>query len=224
MFFDVGDTLTYVSASTSDLFSRLISELRLGIDLLAYRTAHEESRRLFYTRVYDYLGRMTQFWLEFNRHLLAGLGISDPHDRLARTINEWFRALEPELFHAYPDSAEVLEDLKNDYRLHVISNATEELPGRLARLGLSQYFESITFSQEAGAEKPNPAVFRLALRRAGCRPEEAVYVGNDYEADVVGARGVGMIPILIDRNATVPDADCPRIRSLKELKPLLDEW
>lgn len=49
-------------------------------------------------------------------------------------------------------------------------------------------------------------------------------MGNDYEADVVGARGVGMIPILIDRNATVPDADCPRIRSLKELKPLLDEW
>ncbi|HEV8340054.1 MAG TPA: HAD family hydrolase [bacterium] len=220
IFFDVGDTLIYASASTPALFDRLIADLRLGIDLAAYTTAHEEVARVFSPRVYDYLGRRQEFWMDFNRRLLAKVGI-DPKDHLARAINEWFQAVEPEVLHAFPESAEALEELAKDFRLGVISNATEELTDRLERLGLRRYFASITFSQEARAEKPDPAVFRLALQRAGSRPEEAVHVGNDYEADVVGARGVGMLPVLIDRSDAFPEADCLRIRTLKELIPLL---
>ena len=96
------------------------------------------------------------------------------------------------MFHSFPEAAEVLQELKESgYRLHVISNATEELLPRRQRLGLSPCFQTITFSQEARAEKPDAAVFHLALRRAGCRPEEAVSVGNDYEANVVGAKASG---------------------------------
>ncbi|MBI3975708.1 MAG: HAD family hydrolase [Armatimonadetes bacterium] len=217
--------MTYTNPSVRDLWAKVIVQLDLPLDVSTAWEAQEEATRVLGPYAYDYLGRMREFWTAYNRFVLKRAGIHDPSDRLARAINDCFLSIEPQVFHPFPETDDVLRELKDDgYPLHVISNATEEVLGRLQRLNLSPYFESITFSQEARAEKPDPAVFHLALRRAGCRPEEAVYVGNDYEADVIGARGVGMIPILIDRNDVVPDADCLRIRSLKELKPLLDEW
>jgi FMN phosphatase YigB (HAD superfamily) len=64
-------------------------------------------------------------------------------------------------------------------------------------LGISSgYFDSVTYTQEAGANKPDPTIFQLALKRAGCSPNEAVHVGDSYEKDVLGARRIGIMPIL----------------------------
>ncbi|GAF78092.1 unnamed protein product, partial [marine sediment metagenome] len=58
----------------------------------------------------------------------------------------------------------------------------------------------------------------LALERAGVNASETIHVGDQYKLDVVGARGVGISPILIDRDNVYPEiTDCPRIRSLTEL-------
>jgi len=73
-----------------------------------------------------------------------------------------------------------------------------------------------------GAEKPNPAVFVLALRRAGCAAEDAVFVGNDVEADVGGARGVGIRPVWLNRQKLDLKPGCPTIESLEEPLPLLE--
>jgi len=73
-----------------------------------------------------------------------------------------------------------------------------------------------------GADKPEPAIFLAALERAGVNAAEAVHVGDQYKLDVVGARGVGINPILIDRYDLYPEvSDCPRIRSLTELAQYL---
>ena len=81
-------------------------------------------------------------------------------------------------------------------------------------LDLVKYFDTITYSQEAGAEKPDPAPFRLALQRANRAPWECLHVGDSYEMDVVGARGVGIEPILIDRRMKYSGADCVTVRDL----------
>jgi putative hydrolase of the HAD superfamily len=77
-------------------------------------------------------------------------------------------------------------------------------------------------SREVGANKPEPAIFLAALERAGVSAPEAVYVGDQYQTDVLGARGVGIKPILIDRFDLESEAsDCPRIHSLMELPAYL---
>ncbi len=77
-------------------------------------------------------------------------------------------------------------------------------------------------SEEAGADKPKPEIFLKALEKAGVDASEAVHVGDQYDLDVVGARGVGISPILIDRYDLYPEVDdCPRIRSLTELAQYL---
>ena len=74
-----------------------------------------------------------------------------------------------------------------------------------------------------GAEKPDPRIFQVALEKAGTRPEETMHVGDQYYADVTGARGVGIVPVLIDRLDTFPDQnDCIRVRGLDEVVRYVD--
>jgi putative hydrolase of the HAD superfamily len=87
-------------------------------------------------------------------------------------------------------------------RLGVVSNWDVALTGYLEELGLREHFTAIVTSAEAGAPKPDPRIFELALERLGVAPERALHVG-DAEADELGARAAGM------RFAPPPLADLP---------------
>ena len=85
-------------------------------------------------------------------------------------------------------------------------------------LSLESYLDFALTSKEVGADKPEPPIFLAALERGGVNASDAVYVGDQYETDVVGARGVGIEPILIDRHDLLREvSDCPRIHTLSEL-------
>jgi putative hydrolase of the HAD superfamily len=90
-------------------------------------------------------------------------------------------------------------------------------------LGLEPYLDFIISPAEAGADKPNPAIFHLALERAGVEASDAIYIGDQYLQDMVGARNAGIAPILIDRFNVSPEfTDAPRILSLTELIAYLE--
>ena len=103
------------------------------------------------------------------------------------------------------------------YRLAVLSNAEPNLRGRIARAGIERYFETLVISAEVGAEKPDPAIFREALARMAVPPERAIHVGDFYSIDVLGARGVGITPVMLDARGLSPDRDVLHVASLTEL-------
>jgi putative hydrolase of the HAD superfamily len=119
----------------------------------------------------------------------------------------------------FDDVAPTLTDLKGrGLTLGLISNVEQDMVQTLTRLGLPAWLKVIVTSQDAGTGKPRPEIFRLALKRGGVKASEAIYVGDQYNVDIVGARGVGMQGILIDRGDYYRDiTDCPRIKSLKEV-------
>ncbi|MCK5434223.1 MAG: HAD-IA family hydrolase, partial [Dehalococcoidales bacterium] len=87
---------------------------------------------------------------------------------------------------------------------------------------LDHYLDLVVTSKEVGVDKPASPIFLAALERAGIDVSEAVYIGDQYQTDVEGARGVGINPILIDRYDLSPQvSDCPRIHSLTELAQYL---
>jgi HAD superfamily hydrolase (TIGR01549 family) len=137
----------------------------------------------------------------------------------------WRRHAERNLWSRVRDETlETLERLRADgYRLGVISNADGRVEALLERLGLRAPFEIVIDSHVVGMEKPDPRIFRLALDRLGLEPEEAVYVGDVYEIDVVGARGAGLRPFLIDPLGRFHEMDCERIRGIGELPERLLE-
>ncbi|MBI2972297.1 MAG: HAD-IA family hydrolase [Armatimonadetes bacterium] len=219
IFFDYGGTLAYVDPPPERIWLHLLKELGFTPNPAAFgeafQIANETAGRL---NIYDYHGRMREYWRRYDGLIFERLGIDDPRGVLADAINAGFGR--PDWYHLYPDVRETLQALRsNGYQLGIISNNVDEMLERLQQLGLTRDFNTVTYSQEARADKPDPKIFRLALDRAGCRPDEAVHIGDSYEADVVGARQAGISPIFIDRDERHVGVDCLRITDLREVLP-----
>jgi putative hydrolase of the HAD superfamily len=107
-----------------------------------------------------------------------------------------------------------------------VSNWVWQLPELLHALELVKQFDFIAASSRVGFEKPHPEIFHWALEQARVEPGEAIHVGDHLDADVAGARGVGIQPVLIDRRERFTAADVPEgvplIRTLTELIPIVD--
>lgn len=122
-------------------------------------------------------------------------------------------------FKIFDDSLPALKLLKDrGLTLGLISNIGQDIDETCRELGLLPYLDFRVTSFETGCDKPRPGIFQAALEKAQTRPEEAIYVGDQYDLDVVGARNVSMKAILIDRNDYFTHiTDCPRIHSLTEI-------
>ena len=102
--------------------------------------------------------------------------------------------------------------------LGLLTNATRETVSVHRSMGLEPYLDFVATSAEVGVDKPEPQVFLTALKYAGVESSEAIHVGDQYELDVIGARGVGITPVLLDRYDVYPEIrDCRRIKQLSEL-------
>jgi putative hydrolase of the HAD superfamily len=107
------------------------------------------------------------------------------------------------------------------YRLAVVSNTESSLRARMTQSGLDPYFETLVISDEVHSEKPDPVIFEEALRRMTVDRTRAIHLGDFYSVDVLGARGVGITPILLDARGLSADRNVIRVASLTELADLL---
>ena len=134
------------------------------------------------------------------RNILKREGLDNPS--LAESCCKLFRLLSRERFGLFPDSLPVLREMKtNGYPLAVLSDAQKVFclqEGEM--LGLTQFFDHFVMSTHFGFRKPDPRLFEIACSLMGIPSSEAVYIGNDLEKDVIGAKQIGMQAILLDRN------------------------
>jgi putative hydrolase of the HAD superfamily len=123
----------------------------------------------------------------------------------------------------YSDTRRCLDLLRSERRvLGVISNSTSEASVRriLDRVGILDYFDRVVSSGTEGVEKPNPEIFRRAVRRLAVRPEEAMYVGNLAQTDAKAAQAAGLHGVWLNREGFGYGEDPPEITSLLEV-PLM---
>jgi len=154
---------------------------------------------------------------EYGLRALRGAGLEVSRDVAFQILMKVFQnGLKFEL---YDDALPTLKHLKeHNIILGLISNVGQEAASIYQNLGLQPYLDFQVTSFEAGHDKPDPEIFLTALEKAQVKAEEAMYVGDQYDLDIVGARGVGMKAVLIDRNDSFPEiTDCPRIHSLTEV-------
>ncbi len=121
-----------------------------------------------------------------------------------------------------PGTTEALDRLRAaGYRLGVVSNSDGRAEEGLEAAGLRGYFEVVIDSQLVGFEKPDPRIFEAALRRMALSADEALYVGDIYEVDVVGARRAGMDVVLLDPLGNHAGRDVRIVSSLTEVAELV---
>jgi REG-2-like HAD superfamily hydrolase len=158
------------------------------------------------------------FYVEYVTRIIGGAGAEINRDAALQILAK-IREYKWE-FQVYDDALPVLKTLKKrGLILGLISNVAQDMEATYTKLGLQPYLNFKVTSAEVGYDKPRPEIFLAALKKAAVKPEEALYIGDQYQIDIVGARGVGIKALLIDRNDYFPDlTDCPRIRSLTEIK------
>lgn len=163
------------------------------------------------------------FWINYGRRYLMTFGVSPEQagefaDQVHSYMKDHFR---PE--HGLAEGAlEALRYLKaNGFILGVLSNRDRPFGPELDELGLGPYLDFFLAGGEVDAFKPGPEIFQHTLQRTGTAAAETVYVGDNYFADVVGARRAGLQPVLYDPRLLYPEADCPIITSFDQLIPVL---
>lgn len=103
-------------------------------------------------------------------------------------IPRWYGELEK----LYPDTKMILEILSKKYKLGVIANQSLGTKERLDNWNIGKYFDVVVASAEAGCAKPDLKIFNLALEQAGCKPNDAVMIGDRLDNDIVPAKQIGM--------------------------------
>ena len=97
----------------------------------------------------------------------------------------------------YPGVQNLLKVLSEKYKLGIIANQEFGTEQRLERWRIRQYFDVVIASAEAGIAKPDEEIFKMALQRAGCKPQEAFMIGDRLDNDIAPAGKLGMHTIWV---------------------------
>jgi HAD superfamily hydrolase (TIGR01662 family) len=220
--FDFDGTLVFHEPDSFDIISAFCADIGqpLGTeeDRQGRRTRHEYFvDPIIHEQLADF--SPDEFWQHFNLHLLGAIGIKGDLDRLAAEVTSRFADIE--LAYDCPQAGcDTLTELRaRGYALGLITN--RDNVGRfyelLDQLELRPFFDLALASGEVGIRKPKPGIFDTALERLGARADQSLYVGDNYWADVVGARRAGVTPVLYDPHRLFPEADCLILNRIDEL-------
>jgi putative hydrolase of the HAD superfamily len=217
VFLDAGGVLVHPNWTR---VSAALDKHGVRVDASTLRAAEPQAKRqLDAARVVGGTTDAGRGWLYFDL-ILQGAGI-EASSATAAALTELHDYHSRHNLWEYvpPDVPTVLGALRDrGLQLVVVSNANGRLRDALERLTIDQYFHHILDSFEEGVEKPDPRLFHIALQKAGADAATTIHVGDLYEIDVVGARSAGIRGVLLDEGGLYVDADCPRVRSLGDLR------
>lgn len=143
-------------------------------------------------------------------------------DEIIHQLSDDYIKYLPEYNHLFDGAIELLDYLKPNYQLHIITNGFSEVQDKkLNNSNIGHYFETITNSELAGQKKPNPIIFDYALAIAKASKEESIMIGDSFEADILGALDFGIDAIFFNENKTEIKHDVYQVNHLLELKNIL---
>jgi len=223
IFFDLDHTLWDFDANSAKAFDKLIAKHALPVGLSAFLEIYEPINRQYWA---DYAnGIKTKKEVKFNRLIdtFDALNIDINQELIEVLAGDYLDFLKEE--HILMDGTiEILDYLKDKYRLHILTNGFAEVQSdKMRHSGISAYFDLMITSEEIGKLKPHPEVFRHALQKAGVFAHNTYMIGDNFKSDILGAKNMGMYVVHYDpENQSDTDKKIiPRISHLLELKEIL---
>lgn len=225
LFFDLDRTLWDFDAAAEVAFERIYD--KYDLKSLGIPSAHEfhEVYHPLNERLWELYRAEKITKSDLNRtrfeQPLAHYGIHDT--ALADHLSEDYVYWSPRIVRLIPGTMELLEYLKPKYHLHLITNGFQEVQDtKLSLSGMKPYFETLTVSEEVGVKKPNPEIFRYALRKANASAEESLMIGDEIAVDIDGARAAGIDQIFFNPNGKEVEGERTyEVYNLLEIKSIL---
>lgn len=217
--FDCAGTLLQLDPPREVIFRDAAAELKLNLKLADIGRAYEIVDFAFPMKssALKSAEEKFEFYKTFNNSLCLVLGIHQSMERLNPVLMQRFAVRRNWV--PYDDAAHTLRAIGRRLPVHALANWDQGLDDVLRQAGLRDLLSDAAASEFLGAEKPARACFDAFIARNVLDRSRTIYVGNDYAADVVGARAAGLIPVLVDRADRQPAADCLRVRALRDLVP-----
>jgi len=230
VFLDIGDTVMRPNPSWEDVYAIAFGEFGIDVEIAEL---HAALRRAYHHGGWGMEGGFEpteetsfQRTVAIDAAAIAELGLEPMPESFYRRLAELFMVTSH--WHVFPDAYPALAALRErGLTIGAVSNWVWNLPELLHSLDIVSHFDFIAASARIGFEKPHPRIFEWALEQAKVPPSEVVHVGDHVDADVIGARGVGIEGVLIDRRGRYAPEEVPEgtpvITSLEELVGLVDE-
>ena len=200
LFFDLDRTLWDFEKNSENALNILFHDLGLDKQLRSFQGFHKTYKEINAKLWYDYgRGKITKDILRIKRFqdTLSSYKIDSPD--LAKRLGDGYVEISPYQTQLFPNTIEVLTDLKKEYELHIITNGFKEVQFiKLENSGIRDFFDVIVCSEDVGKNKPAPDVFHYSLSQAGAKAQESIMIGDDYQVDVIGAEGAGIKGVLFD--------------------------
>jgi len=217
IFFDLDHTLWDFEKNSALTFKKILNEHSVGLSLddflevyvpinfeywKLYREEQISKEELRYSRLKKTFDKL-QFKAE---------------DELINKLSHDYIERLPDNDHLFEGAIEILEYLKPNYKMHIITNGFREVQRiKMETSRIKKYFDQIVDSESVGVKKPNPLIFEFALKSANVNPENSLMVGDNIEADIQGAMNVGMQAVHFEPDPSNEIADF-HISSLVQLK------
>lgn len=221
VFFDLDHTLWDFDKNSALTFEKIFKINGLHLDTEEFLT-HYEPINLAYWKLYRE-EKIDKASLRFGRLNDAFLAINTLLERdLIYKLSEDYITHLTTFNHLFENTIEILDYLKLKYHLHIITNGFKEVQHKkLSRSNIDHYFKTVTNSEMVGVKKPNPQIFNYAIDLAKTNVNQSVMIGDNYEADILGAQNIGMDTIFFNVNSQSVDGNIKQIENLIHLKRYL---
>ena len=155
------------------------------------------------------------------RRTFYALGLSLGDLQIHQLSRQYIEHL-PSFTQLLPNALEILDYLYPKYSLHIITNGFEQVQlKKLTGSGLYRYFDQLVNSEMAGVKKPDPRIFGMALELAKAEPGRSLMIGDNLQADILGAKQLGMHVLHFNSNREPEHEICRTIYDLIEIKSLI---
>lgn len=222
IFFDLDHTLWDFEKNSNLTFKQLFQTHKIPLELNDFLKVYSPINFSYWKRYRE--EKVSKEVLRYGR-------LKDTFDALEFEIEDAlidqlaidYIAVLPNNNHLFDGAFELLDYLKSKYQLHIITNGFEEVQNiKLEKSGIRKYFNEIITSESVGVKKPNPKVFQFALEKTGALPAQSIMVGDNLEADIIGALDCHIASIHFNlHNEKFAQKNYTSVSSLLEIKQYL---
>ena len=221
LFFDLDHTLWDFKKNSSITFDILLKKYKIGVGLNEFLKIYMPINFSYWKLYRD--EKITKEFLRHNRLKSAFQKLNiHVEDKIIDQISDDYVLALPDNNFLIKDTFLILDLLKKKYKLHIITNGFTEVQNKkMINSNMKKYFTCIIDSETVGVKKPNIKIFNYALNVSQAKAANSLMIGDNLEADILGALNAGFHAIHFNNNSEPIHKHCLIINELKTLIKVL---